>query len=382
MHPSGSPALPRRRRLLALAVAVVVVVAGAGAYLTLRLLVGAGAGPLGYGPTEIDVLPSPATRSACIVDTPGTPRPTYDLRYGTLQANTYSVPTGTVGHAGMCYNATTGSLFSYVNWTHVGAEGGWFSYPQVAYGVDDYAGAATVYTNQSPAWALPQTVATTVNESLWVTTSYALRPPSSSAVTGYDLSLDDFLSEGLPPTLEVPPFVEVEIFLAHNISYPFSWVHWSTLTLVNSTLEVEPWDVAYWCHGTDNGTNGNVSFDFSFGGQATHGLVAGTVGVNLSAMLREVETLMPGALCWTGPTHAFAGFYLGQEDLGSEDGAVGNASYNYNWTVTGYCLHTRADPTNASRVACGASGDPGPPTAGVPGSGTTALSRRLPHPTL
>jgi hypothetical protein len=339
-----------RSAAIAVAVAVGVVAASVGGYLALRT--GTEPGSSRYGPTEIDLLPSERTRSGCIVGTPGVPRPIAALQYGVMQANTYSVPSGTTGHVGMCYNASSGAMFAYANWSHVGTAGGWFSYPQVAYGVDIYAGEATVYTNQSPAWALPQTVASTVNEDLWVTASYRLNPPNASDVSGYDLSFDDFFSEGLPPTLEVPPFVEVEIFLAHNISYPSDWVHWSALTLVNDSLETEPWDVGYWCHGTDNGTNGNVSFDFSYDGQATRGLVAGTLGVNLSAMLAEVEALLPGAACWTGPTHGFGGFYLGEEDLGSEDGAVGGASYNYNWTVTQYCLHTQVDPTDAAAASC------------------------------
>jgi hypothetical protein len=262
------------------------------------------------------------------------------------------VPTGTVGHVGRCYNAPRGSLFSYANGSHVGTAGGWFSYPQVAHGVGIYAGSDTVYTNQSPAWALPKTVATTVNESLGVTASYALRPLYATDVTGYDLPFDDFFSEGLPPTLEVPPFVQVEIFLAHNVRYPFTWTPRSAVTLVNSTLAVEPWAVAYGCHGVDNGTNGNVSFDFSYGGQTIHDLAAGTLGVNLSVVLQEVEALMLGASCWTGPTHGFRGFYLGEEDLGPEDGAVGGASSDSNWTVTDYCLHTLVDPSNASSVGC------------------------------
>jgi len=352
--PGGSV---RRRRLTVVAVggAAIVVVAVAAWILVSPLNPGGPAAPI--GPTEIDILPSPSTHSACVVGTPKASIPMLPLDYGVFQPNTYDVPNGTTGHVGMCYDASNGSMSAYANWSKVGAAGGWFSYPQIAYGVQYYLPGGATYTSQSLAWELPQTVSSAIAEDLWVTANYSIRAPSPNNVTGYDLSLDDFLSKGLPPTLEVPPFVEVEIFLAHNISYPFHWVHWSTLTLVNASLEVEPWDVAYWCHGTDNGTNGNVSFDFSYGGQSTHGLAAGTLGVNLSAVLGEVEALMPGASCWTGPTGEFAGFYLGQEDLGSEDGAVGGASFNYNWTVTDYCLHTRVDPTAASAVACG-TGDP------------------------
>jgi hypothetical protein len=353
MHPPTVAPVPgsrRSRTLLALVAAVAVVVAGSAAFAVLRSPGAGGSGP--PTPTEIDLLPSAETKSHCIVDTPGAPRPTLNLHNGTFQANTYSVPSGTTGHVGMCYNATAGTMFAYANWSHVGGSGGWFSYPQVAYGVNYYAGPATNYTNQSPAWVLPQTVASTVNESLWVTTQYDLKAPGPSDVTGYDLSLDDFISQGLPPRLEAGPFVEVEIFLAHNISYPFSWVHWSTPTLVNTTLSTQPWDVAYWCHGTDNGSNANISFDFSFEGQATQGLAQGTVGVNLSAMMGEVEGLIPEASCWTGPAAGFSQFYLGEEDLGSEDGAVGGASFNYNWTVSTYCLHTLVRAPGPSAVEC------------------------------
>jgi len=163
MASTGTRAVPggRGRRLLVAGIGGALLVA---AVLAALILSGwpSGAAKGGTGPTapsEIDLLPSVGTRSTCIVDTPGEPRPILPLAYGALQANTYSVPTGTVGHVGMCYNATDGALFSYANWTKVGAAGGWFSYPQVAYGVDQYLGALTTYTNQSGAWALPQTVA-------------------------------------------------------------------------------------------------------------------------------------------------------------------------------------------------------------------------------
>ena len=383
----STPAVRRRssRLLVVAAIAGTLVVATVAAVVLLERPGTSAVGPNPSAPTEIDLLPSSGSHSACIVDTPGTPRPILGMHYGALQANTYNVPTGTVGHAGMCYNATTGSLFSWVNWSKVGSAGGWFSYPQVAYGVNVYDGALTTYTNQSAAWALPQTVASAVNESLWVTASYELRAPGASDVDGYDLSFDDFLSQGLPPTLEgPPPFVEVEIFLAHNISYPSKWVPWSMPTVVNGTLQSEPWDIAYWCHGVDNGTNGNVSFDLSYGGQATHGLQAGTLGVNLSAVLAEVEALMPGATCWTGPTGQFSQFYLGEEDLGSEDGALGGVSFNYNWTVSSYCLHTHVNSTAARTLACrqgtdgpaatlGADSPVGPPLPAL----VAAIPRRL-----
>jgi hypothetical protein len=370
------------KRVVIVAVAAAVLLA-AGAAVACVLLAGAGPGPAlppggPPGPATIELLPSEGSPSSCIVDQLGEPRPTLTLANATLQANTYDVPTGTTGHAGMCYYASNGTMYAYANWTKVGATGGWFSYPQVTYGVDTYDGAYTTYTPQSQSWSLPQSWNQTLNESLWVTAAYDLRAPPSSDVDGYDLSFDDFLSEGLPPTYEVAPFVEIEIFLAHNISYPFSWVHWHTSTLVNGSLVDEPWDVAYWCHGADNGTNGNVSFDFSLGGQATHGIDAGTVGINLSALFAEVGTLLSGASCWTGPTSGLGAFYLDEEDLGSEDGAVGGTSYDYNWTVSAYCLHTLVAHPTVATVAC-----PGavPPRAdGRPSVGGTASSAAVAPP--
>jgi len=109
---SGRLGFPRRRATRVIAVAAVLIAGGAGAYWAARELAPGVSGPTAHGPTVIGMLPSPATRSGCIVGTPGVPRPTLSLHYGTLQANTYSVPSGTVGHVGMCYNATTGALFS------------------------------------------------------------------------------------------------------------------------------------------------------------------------------------------------------------------------------------------------------------------------------
>ncbi len=302
--------------------------------------------------SAIELLPSPGTPSACIVGSPGVPRPTLALSEGVLQANTYDVPSGTSGHVGMCYDAASGSMFAYANWSRVGPAGGWFSYPQVTYGVNFWAGAESTYTNQSPLWELPQTVSEATAENVWFTTSFALRAPGPSDVTGYDLSLDEYLTESLPPVFEVGPFVEVELFLAHNISYPYHWIHWQMPTLVNSTLAIEPWDVGYWCHGTDNSSNANISFDFSYGGQSTHGLAAGELGVNLSAVMAEVESLMPGTTCWNGPTGGFGGFYWDEANLGSEDGAVGGADFNYNWTVEEYCIHALPRAASSEDLAC------------------------------
>jgi hypothetical protein len=303
-------------------------------------------------PSGIEILPSGGTGSRCITGTPGVPRPSLPLAEGAFQANTYNVPNGTTGHIGMCYNAATGSMFAYANWTRVGPAGGWFSYPQLTYGVADWLGPFSTYTNQSPSWILPQPVHAITNEDVWVTAGYRLNAPGPADVDGYDLSFDNFLTESLPPYFEVGPFVEVEVFLAHNISYPFRWIPWQTETLVNATLVDAPWDVAYWCHGPDNSSNDNVSFDFSYDGQATHGLAAGTIGVNLSALLVEVESLMPAVSCWDGPTQGFSNFYLGDTVLGSEDGALGGASFDYNWTVDDYCLHPEAGIPSVSGVSC------------------------------
>ena len=333
------------------AVAILVTVAYFG---FLRSPESSSGGPAPPAPgSAIDLLPSPGTRSGCIVGTPGVPRPTLALDEGVLQGNTYNVPTGTTGHVGMCYDASAGSMFAYANWSHVGPAGGWFSYPQITYGVNDWLGAYSTYTNQSPLWELPETVSDAIGQNVWFTSTYSLRAPGTADVTGYDLSLDEFLTESLPPVFEVGPFVEVELFLAHNISYPFQWIHWEMPTLVNSTLEVEPWDVGYWCHGPDNSSNANLSFDFSYGGQSTHGLAAGTLGVNLSAVMLEVESLMPGTSCWTGPTGGFSAFHWDEANLGSEDGAVGSADFNYNWTVDEYCIHALPRPADASDLSCG-----------------------------
>jgi hypothetical protein len=319
----------------------------------------------------IDILPSSGTAPGCIVGTPGVPRPTFNLYDGVLQGNTYNVPNGTLGHVGMCYNAGTGAMFAYANWSHVGSGGGWFSYPQVTYGVNFWEGYLSTYTNQGPTFVLPLSVSAVVRSDDWFTTSYSINAPSPKDVDGYDLSLDDYFTETLPPEFEDGPFVEVEMFLAHNISYPFHYLHWQTLTLVNSTLAVEPWDIGWWCHGPtpNNGTNANVSFDLSFDGQATHGLAAATIGVNLSAVLAEVEALMPSVTCWTGPTDGFGSFYLDEANLGSEDGALGNTSFNYNWTVDSFCIHPKVDGTSAAGLICPdpAPSDlaPGPPA--VPG---------------
>ena len=156
----------------------------------------------------------------------------------------------------------------------------------------------------------------------------------------------------LPPEFEVGPFVEVEILLAHNLTYPPAWLAWHDPTTVNSTLVSEPWSVAYWCHGADNGSNANVSFDFALGGRSTLGIDAGTVGVNVSAVLAEVESLMPSVTCWTGPTGGFAGFHFDEANLGSEDGAVGGASFDYNWTVSQYCIASEVRNASAIPEGC------------------------------
>jgi hypothetical protein len=303
-------------------------------------------------PTRIELLPSEGTPSACIVDDPGAPRPTLALDNGTFQANTYNVPAGTTGHVGMCYDAGTGSMFSYANWTRVGATG-WFSYPSLAYGVNEWAGADSTYTGQGPAWTIPQPVGAVVNESLWVVTNYTFRAPNASATNGYDLSLDDFFTDSQPPVYGVGPFVEVMVWFAHHISYPAQFANWSAPTLVNSTVATEPWSIGDWCHGVDNGSNENVSFDFSYDGQGTQGASSGTIGVDLSLFLAKVEQMMPSAACWEGPRSGFSHLYLDEANLGSEDGALDGSAFNYNWTVRGYCFFPGVQAPTAANLACG-----------------------------
>lgn len=338
----------------------------------------------GSGSTnEIGILPSPGTRSACIVGTPGVPRTTLALDNGTFQANTYSVPQGTVGHVGMCYGAESGAMFAYANWTHVGATG-WFSYPQVTYGVNDWLGATSTYTNQSSLWTQPQNVAQVTNESVWATLNYSFRAPPATDVDGYDFSIDNFLTETLPPEFEQGPFVEVMVWFAHHVTYPFEFLHWAMPTLDNATVSVEPWDVGYWCHGPDNGTDANVSFDFSFEGQGSAGLAAGTIGVNLSAIFTEVEALMPSVTCWTGPTTGFSQFHLDETDLGSEDGAIGGTSFNYNWTVDSYCFRVHVRNLTASDLSCQRVASPtavswgGSPTIRTTGTEGARVARNRP----
>jgi hypothetical protein len=312
-----------------------------------------GPAPSAAGP--IALLPSAGTRSACIVGTPGVPRPVLPLSDGVLQGNTYSVPSGTTGAVGMCYNSSTGSMLAYANWTHVGAAGGWFSYPTVAYGVNSWAytpGGVPIYTGQGASWELPQRVSAVVNESVWTTVNYSFRAPSTSDTTGYDFSLDMFLTDGVPSEYEEGPFVEVMVWFAHHITYPAKFSPWSAAAVVNSTLAPEPFDVGYWCHGVDNGTDANVSFDYSFEGQSSAGIPAGTVGVNLSQIFADVEQRAASVACWAGPTHAVSSMYLAQVNLGSEDGAVGGASYNYNWTIRSFCLHANVSPASVGGIGC------------------------------
>jgi hypothetical protein len=326
----------------------------------------AGSGPIGpyfvvagsaypSGPTQINLLPSTGTGSACISQKPGAPYAALPLVNGTLQTNLYNPPANTSGSVGLCYRAGSGSLYSYVNWKYVGGKGGWFSYPQLAYGVNEYAGDSTTYTNQSPAWVLPQPLSVAVNESLWVTAGYTFHAPPSSGADAYDLSFDDYLSEGLPPTFEQGPFIEVLILLDHHlISHPAGWSPWKTETLLNSTVKVEPWYVGFWCHGPSNTTNSSLTFDFSYGGpgNTTVGLAKGTLGVNVSAILSEVAALVPQASCWTGTPSALSNFYLDQEVYGAEEGALAKSSFHFNWTTTRYCFHTDVGVPSARSVGC------------------------------
>jgi hypothetical protein len=354
--PSVAPGPARRsgrRRVVAAAVFVLVIVVVAFAIWIWPDLSAPPAHPVSSSST-IDLLPSVGTHSYCISGDPGVPRPVYPLDDAVLQANTYNVPSGTTGHVGMCYDAATGAMLGYANWSKVGSAGGWFSYPQITYGVNFWYGPYTTYTNESSLWTLPQTVAAVTNESVWFTANYALHAPPSANTTGYDLSFDFFLMQPVPSYYQVGPFVEVEIFLAHNVSYPFQWIPWSSPTLVNGTVAPVPWDVAYWCHGPtpNNGSNENVSFDFSLDGQSTHGLASGQVGIDLSAILEEVEGLMPSVSCWQGPVHGFSSFHLDEANLGSEDGAIGGASYAYNWTVDDECIHANVTAPSTTTTSC------------------------------
>jgi hypothetical protein len=158
----------------------------------------------------------------------------------------------------MCYDSGSGSLFAYANWSRVGPGGGWFSYPTVAYGVDTWAytaGGRPTYTHQGSAFELPQPVSSVTGEDVWTTVNYSFHAPSASDTDGYDFSLDDFFTDGIPSEFEHGPFVEVMIWFAHHITYPTTFTPWAAPTLVNSSVSVQPWSVGYWCHGPDNSSN-------------------------------------------------------------------------------------------------------------------------------
>jgi hypothetical protein len=307
----------------------------------------------------IRILPSEDTPSKCVTQSAKKENHQSRLHNGTLETNVYAAPHGTVGQAGLCYDAATGGLLGYVNWSHVGGKGGWFSYPEIAYGVDEY-GPNDTYTHQSSKWTLPESVAAAVNKSLWVTASYDYHPPPASQASGDDLSFDNYFSEGLPPSFENgTPWVELLVLLAHKVwSYPSEWFAWNTTTLVNSTVVNATWDIGWWCHGSGNTSSPSVTFDFSYGGspRTTVGAPQGTLGVNLSAVMVELESLLPHAACWTGNADPFSSFYLGQEVFGAEAGVHTNGSFEYNWTISSYCLHVGVlDPTEATLVCPGLS---------------------------
>lgn len=335
--------------------------------------------PAPTGP--IGILPSPGTPYQCAAATSSAQNGTVTLplQDGSLDPSTFNVPPNTTGRNAVCYEPASGSVYGYTNWTDVGAGtnktgGAWFSYPEVSYGVNDWAGAYSTYTHQSPPWELPQPVSAVTGENVWFTTSFSINPPRTSNITGYDLSFDDFLTQSLPPEFEHGPFVEVLVLIAHDIHYPFEWTPWSTATLVNSTVTDAPWDVGYWCHAVHNASNASVTFDFAYDTQASPGLYSGTLGVNLSAVLAEVVSLMPGVTCWTGPTHGFSGFDLDQANLGAEAGALYGHGLDYNWTLSDYCIHVLRGGASPANLSCGAEGSA---AAGLIGPGSPGLSLAL-----
>jgi hypothetical protein len=306
----------------------------------------------------VHILPSSGTKSQCISQAPSQPEALLPLQYGVLQTNVYAPPNGTAGSVGMCYDAGSGSLSNFVNWSAVGGKGGWFSYPQVVYGVNQFEGPTDTYTGQLPNWMLPQSEASIARGGVWVTSSYDYNEPSGNTSTGDDISFDNYLTPGSTPTWKTQPWVEVLILLDHEIwSYPSAWANWSMPTLVNSTISVEPWAIGYWCHGAKNGTNGNITFDFSYGGspRVVRGLAEGTLGVNLSAVLDEVDAMLPSASCWSGTSSTFPTFNLGQEVYGAEAGVHTNSSFTFNWTISQYCIHVDVETPSPANVSCDAS---------------------------
>jgi hypothetical protein len=328
----------------------------------------------------VQILPSPGTKSQCITQGPGAPEAILPLQYGALQTNVYSAPNGTAGAVGMCYNAASGTLFNYVNWSEVGGKGGWFSYPQVAYGVDQFEGSTDTYTGQGSNWVLPQSEAAVVGNPVWVTATYNYNEPTGNTSTGDDISFDNYLTPGSTPTWKVQPWVEVLVLLDHEIwSYPSGWANWSMPTLVNSTISDQPWSIGYWCHGKANGSSNNITFDFSYGGspRLVKGLAAGTMGVNLSAVIDKVAAMLPSASCYTGNSSTFSTFNLGQEVFGAEAGVHTNSSFVFNWTISQYCIHVDVANPSPANVSCTATGPAAAVGGPVPGAGTSGGASAL-----
>jgi hypothetical protein len=354
---------PRRRTWAIVIVVLLIVSILAGVGFSLRAgLIGGGSHTDSASSNIVSILPSTGTRSGCVTQGPNSTEGQLSLQNGVLQTNVYAAPNGTTGSVGMCYDASTGDLFNYVNWSHVGGKGGWFSYPQIVYGVNEFEGSTDSYTGQGADWVLPQSAAAVVHDGVWVTTKYDYNQPTGNTSTGDDISFDNYLTPGQPPTWKVHPWVEVLVLLDHEIwSDPANWANWSMPTLVNSALTAEPWAIGYWCHGLHNGSNGNITFDFSYGGspRLVGGLAAGTIGVNLSAVLAEVEDMLPSASCWTGNSSEFPSFYLGQEVFGAEAGVHTNSSFGFNWTDSEYCIRVDVVSPSPNNVTCDPSGSSG-----------------------
>jgi hypothetical protein len=355
------------------------------ALVAVLLIVGLLAG-LGYSETEgwigaashaapsnlVHILPSAGTKSQCITQAPGDPEALLPLQYGALQTNVYAAPNGTLGSVGMCYNAGSGALFNYVNWSQVGGKGGWFSYPQVVYGVNQFEGPTDTYTGQGSSWVLPQSEAAVVRDGVWVTSAYNYNEPTGNTSTGDDISFDNYLTPGSTPTWKTQPWVEVLILLDHEIwSYPSVWANWSMPTLVNSTVSVQPWAIGYWCHGKDNSSSDNITFDFSYDGspREVRGLANGTLGVNLSAVVNEVAAMLPSASCYTAGSSSFPTFNLGQEVFGAEAGVHTNSSFSFNWTISEYCIHVEVASPSPANLSCAASGPASAAGGSVPAGG-------------
>jgi hypothetical protein len=284
----------------------------------------------------LTVVPAPAgTRSVCARADDANLYPQRTAGFLSFNGNLFDLPAGSAGRADLCYNATTGALSDRTEFSSLpGAVlHGVLGYPEAILGENLYGGLEGRANALLPLPGERERNLTSTN--VWVSTRYSVSALDDSP---YDFAFDDWLTQRPSTgasTGNEGNRVEIMIWLSNDLGMYLPQTAVRLGTFVNGSSVSGSWYQDHLCMGTND-----VTFDYLFapGGVAPgYGLREATLAVNLTAVLRNVASVLRTGACWAAPGTSIGSLYASAFPLGAEFYPTVGDTAGVNWRVSSLC---------------------------------------------